>query len=208
MKKSLYIFASIILVCAAIFTVSKVINYSYTEQYVLKENPTPPPKQKPATDNETEPQDTEIIHTDNAFEALRGATQIKKGETPPPPPSNTDYEFEIRAIHILGDKKMALISAAPIRKSSRSNSRTKQSAQPAKTFMIGDVVGSTGYKVSSIEPGLVFLTDSSGKQHKHEFSLSSPESLKRAEIAQRTQIKKPVISVKNPAVHKPIIPKK
>ena len=108
-----------------------------------------------------------------------------------------NYTFELRGVHILGEKKLALIAATPIRSSRYSRGRSSSSSrQPVSSsssvqsqlVRVGEEIEGTGHEVVSIEPGLVKITNSTGITQSLEFDLASDSSLKRAEVAFKNEV--------------------
>ena len=193
--RELYIIGGLALGAASVFGTMSVVNYSHSPSVQIPNNLVYEEKfiPKEAETANYEPQDSEPIYEKNAFDINRGE-EVAQVTTPTPvePPQTPagDFQFELQGIHILGEKKMALISAQPLRKSrSGKTSPVKStSSVEAKLVSLGQDLEGTGMKVSAIEPGKVTLEDSSGLTRELAFSLASDESLKRAEVAYKNEL--------------------
>ena len=138
-----------------------------------------------------DPQDSEPIYEKNAFDQYRGeeppSEPVEELDDPEPEPSN--YTFEVRGIHILGEKKLALIAAEPIRRVKGKIIPAKSSSSTQSVLVReGEDIEGTGHKVAKIEPGRVTLQNSSGIDYPLDFDLTSDSSLKRAEAAYKYEV--------------------
>jgi hypothetical protein len=193
--RSLYLLGSVLLGVAAVFGIMEVVNYSYTPSVNLPENISyvELEVEDEEDEDEAQPKSAEVIYAKNGFDKLRGDEEVvpDDGEETPVVENKGTYEFEVRGIHIIGEKKMALITATALRRSRSSSIRGRTSSRapvsskssPSKLVHEGEEIESTGYVVSAIDTGVVSIKDSAGAVQEIEFSLVNSASLKRAETA-------------------------
>jgi hypothetical protein len=116
--------------------------------------------------------------------------------------SNTaEFDFEVRGIHILGDKKMALLSATPLRKNGKRPSRSSTSS---KLVGLGEEIETSGYILTAIEPGNVSI-ERNGETKQYDFKIASSASLQRGQAAYKSKQK--LVPIKKQAPIKPLIKK-
>ncbi|MCM8543282.1 MAG: hypothetical protein NE328_23640 [Lentisphaeraceae bacterium] len=199
--RELYLIGCLVLGVGAVFATMSVVKYDYKETKQIPKDIsfiTPFEEEK-----EVKPpvsHSTEVIHSRNAFEESRGkeiavAADDDDGEDDQ---EKGTYSFELRGINRIGEKKVALLTAQPVRssktsRSSRSSGRTTSpvtsNSNKVHIVALGEEIEDTGHKVHSIESGKVVITDGEGKQMPPLiFSLASDESLKRAELSYKNEV--------------------
>lgn len=199
--RELYLLGCVVLGAGAVFATMSAVKYDYQFSQVIQEDT----KWNPSESNEEDKKENvrrnpDVIFEKNAFEELRGKAVPEDEEVPEvddTPKGN--YSFELRGINIIGEKKVALVTATPVNtgrssRDSRSRGRTPtpvRSTSSNKVYIVaeGEEVGDTGYKVSSIDAKQVLIADGKGETKSTlVFSLVSDESLKRAEMAYKNEV--------------------
>ena len=198
--RELYLAGCLILGVGAVFATMSVVKYDYKETKQIPKDIsyiTPYEEEK-----EVKPpvsHSTEVIHARNAFDSSRGKEEVAAVETEEEEEPKGTYSFELRGINIIGEKKVALLTAQPVR-SGRSSSRNSRSqgrttspvtsnSNKVHIVALGEEIEDTGHKVHKIEAGKVIVVDSAGKEMPPlVFSLASEESLKRAELSYKNEL--------------------
>ena len=196
--RSLYLIGSILLSIGAVYAVIGVSGYEYSSlvqipddiSYIQEEDEIDNIDRE---DDEPRPRQARWIYTNNAFDKLRGDPVKSTAPIVKTPDKVVDkYEFEIRGINILGDSKVALITAKilPSRKKSggrRPSRPTSGSNKPIKV-RVGDQINETGYVVEAIEAGLVTLKDKEGLAMEVAYNLRSESAVKRSQLAYKNEL--------------------
>ena len=188
--RELYLLGCVVLGSGAVFATMSAVKYDYQFSQVIQEDT----KWNPSESNEEDKKENvrrnpDVIFEKNAFEEVPVVDDTPKG----------NYSFELRGINIIGEKKVALVTATPVNtgrssRDSRSRGRTPtpvRSTSSNKVYIVaeGEEVGDTGYKVSSIDAKQVLIADGKGETKSTlVFSLVSDESLKRAEMAYKNEV--------------------
>ena len=199
--RELYLLGCLVLGAGAVVATMSVVKYDYKNS-----NKIPEDISYSALEEEAEPEkplkqyQVDVIHERDAFSQLRGkAVPEDKEEEVIETVVQAKYSFELRGINAIGDKKVALLTAQPIR-SSRTSSRSSRSSgrtpvpvtsRSSKVHIvaIGDEIEDSGHKVKSIEGKRVVITDSSGRELPPLiFSLVSDDSIKRGELAYKNEL--------------------
>lgn len=224
--RELYLLGCLVLGTGAVFATMSVVKYDYKEtKQIPKDISYITPYEEEQEETQIVSRSADVIYARNAFDEDRGKeiAQTDEEEDEPVEDKGT-YSFELRGINIIGKKKVALLTAQPIR-SSRTSSRSSRStgrtstpvtSRSSKVHIVaeGEEIEDSGHKVKLIEAGKVVVTNSSGKELPPLFfSLASEESIKRAELAYKNELSrqkafanqnkfpaatKPAVTVKKP----------
>jgi len=143
------------------------------------------------------PRELEVISERNLFRPDRKEGEIVEPTTPTTPTApQINYKFELTAVCIVGDKKVALINAMVnggiyyskrriydprTRRYTYASSSKPKPKQGTKVYRIGDAIADSGYKITTIEIAQVTLN----KENQEDIILKL-ESTDQASIA-RTQ---------------------
>lgn len=199
--RELYLLGCLVLGAGAVLTTMSVVKYDYKEtKQIPKDISYITPFEEEEVVEPPTNRSTEVIHARNAFDVNRGKeiAQADEDEETPVEDKGT-YSFELRGINIIGKKRVALLTAQPVRptrtssRSSRSSGRTSTpvTSRSSKVHIVavGEEIEDSGHKVKSIEAGKVIVEDSAGKEMPPLiFSLISDESLKRAELSYKSEL--------------------
>ena len=199
--RELYLLGCLVLGAGAVVATMSVVKYDYKNNNKIPEDIT-----YSALEKEAEPEkplkqyQVDVIHERDAFSELRGkAVPEDKEEEVVETVVQAKYSFELRGINAVGDKKVALLTAQPIR-SSRTSSRSSRSSgrtpvpvtsRSSKVHIvaIGEEIEDSGHKLKSIDGKRVVITDSSGRELPPLiFSLVSDDSIKRGELAYKNEL--------------------
>jgi hypothetical protein len=198
--RPLYLIGSILLSVGAVYAVMGVSDYEYSSVVQVPDDISYiQPEDESASidpeDDEVNPREASWIHTKNAFDKLRGAPVKPTDPTVKKPDEVVgEYEFEVRGINILGDSKVALITAKAMRTTKSSRGRrpprpsvSSKGTRPIKV-RVGDQINETGYVVEAIEAGLVTIKDKEGLSMEVVYSLKSESAVKRGELAYKNEL--------------------
>lgn len=199
--RELYLLGCLVLGSGAVLATMSVVKYDYQEtKQIPKDISFITPYEEEVEEKPLVNMNTEVIYARDAFDASRGKEE-KVVETPTIVGSDPgQYSFELRGINIIGKKKVALLTAQPIRKSKSSSSRSRSSSSrstspvtsgSSKVLIVaeGEEIDETGHTIKSIVAGKVIIVDTKGKEVPPLiFSLASEDSLKRAELAHRNEL--------------------
>lgn len=204
--KKIYLSTSLVLGIATVLALVYALNYSYKESSVHQGEiawKSTEVANLDKTDNVKK--NADIIFEKNIFDINRGKEEPSEEKEEPEFVDFGRYTVELRGINIVGNTKIALLTATEAGGQSRRNPFSRGSApvsapevvdpnapppvrstssNPILVVKEGEVIGKTGHKVASIEKGKVFIKDHAGKQLPPlEFNLLSASSLKRADLA-------------------------
>lgn len=197
--RELYLLGCLVLGAGAVVATLSVVKYDYKNSPRIPEDisfASLEEEEKPEKD--IKQYQVDVIHERNAFSQLRGKAE-PVGEVVPdtPPVVQAKYSFELRGINVVGDKKVALLTAQPIRTSRSSSSRSSgRTVSPVTSrsntvhiVPVGEEIEDSGHKVKSIEGRKVVVVDGEGKELPPLiFSLVSEDSIKRGELAYKNEV--------------------
>ena len=199
--RELYLLGCVLLGAGAVYATMSAVKYDYQFSQVIEEDTKWSPTENKVEDKqENARRNPDVIFEKNAFEELRGkAVPEEKIDDPVEDEPKGNYSFELRGINIIGEKKVALVTATPVStgrssRDSRSRGRTPtpvRSTSSNKVYIVaeGEEVGDTGYKVTGIDNKQILIDDGKGgTKYTLTFSLVSDESLKRAEMAYKNEL--------------------
>ena len=193
--REFYLISCLLLGSSAVFATVSIINYDYKYSNEVPEDLSFASSVDWHEGGiEKSYRDVDVIYQREAFSEYRGkkkAVTIVKT-----PQQDTEYSFELRGINVIGEKKVALVSAKAVKnKAKRSNGRKPivRASQDSDVHLvsIGEEIADTGYTLKEIAGNQILITDIQGElMSPVSFSLISEASLKRAEIAYKNQLKK------------------
>ena len=199
--RELYLIGCLVLGASAVVATMSVVKYDYKNSDKIPEDISYASlAEEPEVDEDLKQYQVDVIHERDAFSKLRGKAEPENAEEEEETPVvQAKYSFELRGINAIGNKKVAMLTAQPIR-TSRTSSRSSRSSGRTATpvtsrsnkvhiVAIGEEIEDSGHKLKSIEGKKVVITDSQGRELPPLFfSLVSEDSIKRGELAYKNEL--------------------
>lgn len=208
--RELYLLGCLVLGAGAVVATMSVAKYNYKNSDKIPEDISFASVQEVEDpEEELKQYQVDVIHERDAFSELRGK-EVKEDDKIPDvvPTIQAKYNFELRGINAIGDKKVAMLTAQPIRSSKTSSHKSRSSGRTAlpvtsrsgtiHLVAVGEEIEDSGHKLKSIEGRKVIITDGQGRDLPPLFfSLVSDDSLKRGELAYKNELSRQKYFSKN-----------